>query len=126
LVSGTATDINGIFNTNEDSLANKLKDDFYNNLDGALDDCEKATSDWKIAMKPLVDEVGISFDGEEASGKKGLSHKIKNTTTESKNLRDYIVGSDGLIEGIKDEWEEVETATEKWQNHWNKIGEVIT
>ena len=72
-------------------------------------------------MQPLVDAVGVSFDGKDV----GLSSKIANTKEESKKLKDYITGKDGLIDGIKEEWNAVETATLKWQAHWEKIQSVI-
>lgn len=123
LADGKAKEIDGIFNTNEDSLANKLKVDFYNNLDTALSNCRDATSTWQSNMQPLVEAVGVSFDGGETG--EGLTQKIANTLQESKDLKDYITGEDGLIKGIEKEWKAVEDATLKWQAHWDKIQEVI-
>ena len=124
LADGTADEIDGIFNTDEDSLSYKLKEEFYNNLNTALGNCEDATTAWQINMQPLVEAVGVSFDGSE-TGDEGLTQKIANTLQESKDLKDYITGEDGLIKGIEKEWEAVEDATLKWQAHWDKIQEVI-
>ena len=117
----TAKDIKGIFNDNPDSLSHDLQITFYGNLQTALNDCEGATRNWQSQMQPLVDAVGVSFDGKDV----GLSSKIANTKEESKKLKDYITGKDGLIDGIKEEWNAVETATLKWQAHWEKIQSVI-
>jgi hypothetical protein len=38
--------IDGIFNTDKDSLSEKIGGDFYDNLDDALSDCYDATEDW--------------------------------------------------------------------------------
>ena len=114
----TSKDIKGIFNDNPDSLSHDLQVTFYGNLKTALSDCEGATRDWQTQMQPLVDAVGVSFDGKDV----GLSSKIANTLQESKNLKDYITKKpDGLIDGIDKEWREVETATTKWTEHWQNI-----
>lgn len=121
LADGKAKEIDGIFNTNKYSLANKLKNVFYGHLDTALASCQTSTTNWKNQMALLVNEVGVSFDGKDV----GLSSKIANTLQESKNLKDYITGKDGLIIGIQQEWDAVESATLKWQEHWSKIQDVI-
>ena len=123
LSSGIAEDINGIFNTNENSLAHELTVTFYNSLDGALTDCKEATDIWKTNMTELVEAVGLEFDGTETD--EGLTQKINNTLTESQNLSDYLNGEDGLIKTIGDELTKVGEATLAWEAHWKEIQLVI-
>lgn len=114
----TSKEIKGIFNDNNDSLSKALQVTFYNNLNTALNDCYSATSVWQGNMKPLLDTVGVSFNGKDI----GLSAQIAATLKESQNLKDYITKKpDGLIDGIDKEWQEVETATMKWTEHWQNI-----
>ena len=114
----TSKEIKGIFNDNNDSLSKALQITFYNNLNTALNDCEGATRDWESRMSPLINAVGVSFNGKDI----GLSAQIAATLKESQNLKDYITKKpDGLIDGIDREWWEVETATMKWTEHWQNI-----
>ena len=114
----TSKEIKGIFNDNNDSLSKALQVTFYNNLNTALNDCEGATRDWESRMSPLINAVGVSFNGKDI----GLSAQIAATLKESQNLKDYITKKpDGLIDGIDREWWEVETATMKWTEHWQNI-----
>ena len=114
----TSKEIKGIFNDNNDSLSKALQITFYNNLNTALNNCEGATRDWESRMSPLINAVGVSFNGKDI----GLSAQIAATLKESQNLKDYITKKpDGLIDGIDREWWEVETATMKWTEHWQNI-----
>lgn len=124
LSSGIAEDINGVFNTNENSLAHELTVTFYNKLNTALTDCKDATDTWKTNMSELVEAVGLEFDGTETD--EGLTQKIKNTLTESKNLSDYLNKKpDGLIDSIGSELSSVQEATLAWEAHWKEISTVI-
>lgn len=114
----TSNDIKGIFNNNSDSLSHELGVTFYGNLNTALNNCLTATSTWQSNMQPLVNAVGVSFNGKDV----GLSSQIAATLKESQNLKDYITKKpDGLIDGISKEWDEVDKATKKWTEHWQNI-----
>jgi hypothetical protein len=114
LAKNTTKNIKGFFNDDSDSLINVLKNDFYTNLDGALDDCETATETWQTNMETAVDAVGVSFDGTDES----LTTKIKNTKSESEKLTKYMTGENGLIAGLGEELTAVQNATTQWDLHW--------
>ena len=122
LVNTTTQDIKDMFNNGPDSLSHNIQVDFYNNLNSALADCKQVTQEWQVNMSSAVEAVGTSLTGEDI----GLTKKIQETLSESKKLKEYITGNEGLIEGIDSLWDKVGEMTLKWIDHWGTLQSIIT
>lgn len=126
IATETREAIDEVFNGKINSLSYDLGTTFKNNLETALGDCKEATDLWQQNMQPVVDAVGVSFNGDEKSGKDGLSQKIDKTLASSKLLSEYLNKKPGgLIDSVEKELDAVQRATEKWDAHWKSLDIVI-
>lgn len=131
LATGGRTSIDDVFNKDGDSLSHDIGTTFFNGLDTAYTNCETITEDWKDNSKLACEELGISVEnlGDEfsADDKDALDDKIGTVETQSKNLREELIGEDGnggLVKAMKDllttlmdealAWELGETARDKY------------
>lgn len=123
--TGAARGVNLALNTGEDSAWSAIMD-FYKNVNGeeGFGAILAATEAWKTNMQPLVEAVGVDFDGNETE--EGLSQKIKHTKEESEKLNEYMTKKPGgLIDSIGKELTEVQSATTAWEAHWKTLETVI-
>ena len=91
-------------------------------VDGYLDGAKKAFDQWAIDIGKVAKAVGIPLDEIEngvsdvTESFSDLGEAVGDVTDESTQLKDALLGEDGVIETVQSEIDAVKTVTEKYAN----------